>query len=287
MGEAVRRARFPLDRLTVGGILMGILIGMASLAEFLSPQDPIRQELGFAFFSPGRFHPLGTDALGRDVLARVAHGSRVSLTVGTLATLAAALVGSAVGLFAGAIGGRVDRILMRGVDLMLAFPTLVLLLVLASLYQTDNVAALVLLLGLTTWMPVARLVRAESLSLSRRPFMEAAASLGSTPARRALRHLVPNIAPTVLIAATLQVGDTILIESGLSYLGLGVAAPTPSWGDMVRQGMPNLGNAWWVAVFPGCALALAVVAFNLVGDGLRDAIGSRLSPSPRGRTSIS
>ena len=267
-----------MDRLTLGAILLGAVLGIAVLAGLFAPQDPIQQDLTFSLFSPNRFHPLGTDSLGRDILARVAYGSRVSLAVGTLATLAAALIGLAVGLAAGAFGGRVDRILMRGVDLMLAFPTLALLLVLASLFRADNEFALIVLLGLTTWMPVARLVRAESLALSRRTFMEAAASLGSTPARRALRHLVPNVTPTVLIAATLQVGDTMLIESGLSYLGLGVAAPTPSWGDMVRQGMPNLGDAWWVATFPGMALAIAVIAFNLVGDGLRDALDPRLAP---------
>jgi peptide/nickel transport system permease protein len=257
---------------------MGAVLGLAVLAGLLSPRDPIEQDLTSSLFSPSRFHPLGTDSQGRDILARVAHGARVSLTVGALATMAASLIGLAVGLAAGVFGGRTDRILMRGVDLMLAFPTLALLLVLASLFHADNVVALVVLMGLTTWMPVARLARAESLALSRRTFMEAAASLGSGPTRRALRHLIPNVAPTILIAATLQVGDTMLMESGLSYLGLGVAAPTPSWGDMVRQGMPSLGDAWWVATFPGLALAVAVIAFNLVGDGLRDALDPRLAP---------
>lgn len=263
------------DRMALGALLVGALIGMTVLAGVISPQDPIQQDLSFSLFSPNVYHPFGTDGLGRDVLARVLYGARVSLPVGVLATLLATLIGTAFGLAAGASGGRTDRLLMRVVDLALAFPTLVLLLVLASLYRTDHPIHLVFLLGLTTWMPMARLVRAEALSLSRHPFVEAATGLGATPVRRALRHLLPNVASTILVTATLMVGEMMLMESGLSYLGLGVAAPTPSWGDMVRQGMPNLHDAWWVATFPGVVLATAVIAFNLLGDGLRDAIDPR------------
>lgn len=265
------------DRLTLGAMLLGGLLGLAILAGTISPYDPIRQDLGFSLFSPGRYHPLGTDQLGRDILSRIAHGARVSLTVGIGGTALAVLVGSLVGMTAGGIGGLTDRVVMRMVDLMLSFPSLVLLLVLASLYRTDHVVWLVLLLGLTTWMPVARLVRAEASALSRQRFVEAATGLGAGPWRLASRHLAPNLASTILVAATLQAGDVILMESGLSYLGLGVAAPTPSWGDMVRHGMAHLSDAWWVAGFPGAVLAIAVVAFNLVGDGLRDALEPRLS----------
>ncbi len=274
------------DRLVLGGVLLGATAGMAVLAGTMWPHDPIRQDLSFSLFSPSRFHPLGTDRLGRDVLARVAHGAGVSLRVGTLAALLAGLAGTAAGLAAGASGGRLDRVLMRAVDVLLAFPTLVLLVVLAGLFRTDNEFALILLLGGTTWMGVARLVRAEALVVSRRGFVEAAAGLGAPAWRRALRHLAPNVASTAIVAATLQVGDLMLMESGLSYLGLGVAAPTPTWGDMVRQGMTNLGDAWWIATFPGLALALAVTGFNLTGDGLRDLLQPRLSgaaPAPRRR----
>jgi peptide/nickel transport system permease protein len=166
---------------------------------------------------------------------------------------------------------------MRLVDVLLAFPTLVLLLVLASLFRADSTVGLVLLLGSATWMPVARLVRAEAASLARQGFMEAAVGLGASPLRRAAAHLAPNVAPLLLVAATLQVGEMMLAESGLSFLGLGVAAPTPSWGDMVRQGMPALEDAWWVAAFPGLALAASVIGVNLIGDGLRDALDPRLS----------
>jgi peptide/nickel transport system permease protein len=263
-------------RIFVGSILLGAMIGLATLAGWVAPQDPIQQDLGMSLFAPNRYHVLGTDRLGRDVMSRVAYGARVSLSVAAAATLLSALLGAAVGLAAGAAGGRVDGLLMRLTDLALAFPTLALLLVLAALYRVDSVVALVLLLGLTTWMPVARLVRAEAASLSRQRFMEAAASLGASPLRRGLTHLAPNVASTVVIAATLQVGEMMLLESGLSFLGLGVAPPTPSWGDMVRQGMPSLDQAWWVSTFPGLALALAVIGFNLLGDGFRDALDPRL-----------
>lgn len=264
-------------RVFAGALLLGAMIGLAVLAGYISPQDPIQQDLGMSLFAPNRFHPFGTDRLGRDVMSRVAFGARVSLSVGAAATLLSALLGAGVGLAAGATGGRADRLLMRLVDLLLAFPTLALLLVLASLFRTDSVLGLVLLLGLTTWMPVARLVRAQASSVSRQLFMEAAAGLGSSRSRSVLVHLAPNVFSTLVIAATLQVGEIILMESGLSFLGLGVAAPTPSWGDMVRQGMTSLDGAWWVATFPGLTLAMAVIAFNLLGDGLSDALDPRLS----------
>ena len=268
----MRRPVVVFDRMALGALIIGALLGMVALADRISPQDPIQQDLSFSFFSPGEFHPFGTDRLGRDVLARVIHGARVTVPVAVFATILATAIGASLGLASGSIGGRADHLLMRLVDLALSFPTLVLLLVLASLYRTDHPIHLILLLGLTTWMPMARLVRAEALSLSKRPFVEAATGLGASPLRRALRHLLPNVASTILVTATLLVGEMMLMESGLSYLGLGVAAPTPSWGDMIRQGMPNLHDAWWVATFPGIVLATAVIAFNLLGDGLRDTL---------------
>ncbi len=266
-----------ITRLSFGGFLLGALIGMAILAGPLSPQDPLVQDLDDANLSPGVGHPLGTDALGRDVMARIVHGARLSLPVAAAATILSCLIGTCVGLAAGAAGGRTDRALMRIVDMALAFPTLVLLLVLAALFRSDSPVALVLLLGLTTWMPLARLVRAEARALAAQNFIEAARSLGATRARRAWAHILPNLVSTVAITATLLAGDVILMESGLSYLGLGVAPPTPSWGDMVREGMQDLAGAWWVSAFPGIVLALAVIALNLVGDGLRDAFDPRLT----------
>lgn len=267
--------------MAAGALIFGALLAMVALADQIAPQDPIAQDLSFSLFSPSRFHPFGTDGLGRDVLSRVLYGARVTVPVAIFATMLSTLIGASFGLASGASGGIADHLLMRIVDLALAFPTLVLLLVLASLYRTDHPIHLIFLLGLTTWMPMARLVRAEALALSKQPFVEAAAGLGASPLRCALRHMLPNVISTILITATLLVGEMMLMESGLSYLGLGVAAPTPSWGDMVRQGMPNLPDAWWVATFPGLFLAMAVIAFNLLGDGLRDAIDPRAAaPSP-------
>lgn len=259
-------------RLTVAGIVLGALFGLAILADWMSPQDPTRQDLEEVTLSPGPDHPLGTDALGRDLLSRLAYGSRVSLTIAVLGTLLSVLIGTLVGLTAGVSGGTLDRVLMRFVDLMLAFPTLVLLLVLVALFRTEGIVSLVILLGVTTWMPLARLVRAEALSLGRQRFVEAAASLGATRSRRAIRHFVPNVLSTIIVSATLLAGDVILMESGLSFLGLGVAAPTPTLGSLVRVGMQDLSGSWWIATFPGLSLALAVIGFNLLGDGIRDVL---------------
>jgi peptide/nickel transport system permease protein len=267
-----------IGRLTLGGFLLGGVLAMALLANTFSPRDPLLQDLSAVGLAPGDGHPLGTDGLGRDVLARILHGARISLPVAALAALLSSAIGACVGLLAGSAGGRSDRALMRLVDMMLAVPTLALLLALAALFRSDHPAALVTLLGLTTWMPLARLVRAKAASLAQRPFFEAAVGLGASPLRCALRHVAPNVVSTVIIAATLLAGDVLLLESGLSYLGLGVAAPTPTWGDMVREGMQDLSGAWWIAAFPGLVLALGVMAFNLVGDGLRDALDPKLPP---------
>jgi len=268
-------------RLTLAGILIGALLGMTVMAQWIAPRDPDRQDLDRAVLYPGPDHPLGTDPLGRDILSRLVFGARVSLVVAVLATLLSVLIGAAVGLAAGTSGGRIDRVLMRFVDVGLAFPTLVLLLALAALFRADSPLAVVALLGATTWMPLARLVRAEALALGRQRFVEAAARLGASAPRRSVRHIAPNLISTVIISATLLAGDVILMESGLSYLGLGVPASVPTLGSMVRQGMQDLSGAWWVATFPGIALAVTVVAFNLLGDGLRDALATRAPVTAR------
>ena len=249
-------------RLISGGIILGALIGMATLAGWITPIDPIARDLAASFFSPSKFHPMGTDELGRDVLARVLHGTRVSLLVGTLATLLSALLGSLVGFAAGRAGGTAVRILQRSLDVMPALSTLLLPLVGATIFRADGMASLILLLGLTTWMPVARLVRAEAMAHSR-------------------HDVVRNAAPAIVISVTLQVGDLMLIESVLSFLGLGMAAPTPSWGGMVRQGMGSLGDGWWVATFAGLVLAVAVAGFKLTAYGWRGALERPLAATVR------
>ncbi len=212
---------------------------------------------------------LGTDALGRDVLSRLLHGARVSLTIGLLAAALALTAGTVVGACA-AIGGRfVDQALMRAVDGLLCFPHLALVLLLAALYRPST-ALLVLLIGGTGWMGLARLVRAEILRLREEPFALAAAAAGRSPAGVLVRHLLPNATTPLLVDASLRVGASILVESALSFLGLGVQPPQPSWGSMIADGQSHLTTAWWIAAFPGLMVAAAVLGSSLLADGLSD-----------------
>lgn len=212
---------------------------------------------------------LGTDALGRDVLSRLLHGARVSLTIGLLAAALALTAGTLVGACA-AVGGRfVDQALMRMVDGLLCFPHLALVLLLAALYRPDT-TLLVLLIGGTGWMGLARLVRAELLRLRQEPFALAAAAAGRSPAGVLVRHLLPNATTPLLVDASLRVGASILVESALSFLGLGVQPPQPSWGSMIADGQNHLATAWWIAAFPGLMVAAAVLGSSLLADGLSD-----------------
>lgn len=221
-----------------------------------------------------RIYLLGTDRFGRDILSRLLYGCRVSLVVGMLSVFLALTLGVAVGSLA-ALGGRlVDAVLMRGVDAVLAFPSLFLLLALAAFFRPGT-WIIVVILGSTTWPLISRLARAEILSLKTRDFIVAARSIGLSPLAVWLRHLLPNALTSVLVQAVLLVGQLILAESALSFLGLGIQPPTPSWGNMVAEGREALRFAWWVAAFPGAAIALAVIAFNLLGDGLRDWLDPR------------
>ena len=228
---------------------------------------------------------LGTDALGRDILSRLVHGARVSLTIGLLAAALALTAGTAVGSLA-AIGGRfVDQLLMRTVDGLLCFPHLALVLLLAALYRPGT-AFLVVLIGGTGWMGLARLVRAELLRLKQERFALAAAAAGRSPAGVLVRHLLPNAATLLLIDASLRVGGCILVEAALSFLGLGVQPPQPSWGAMIADGQSHLTTAWWIAAFPGLMVAAAVLGSSLLADGLSDRlarVGGTAGRAARGR----
>jgi peptide/nickel transport system permease protein len=271
-----KRARFGLVVLT--------LVILIALAAPLLAGDPLAQRdiVATRFLPPfstdlhGSFHPLGTDRFGRDVWARLAFGARVSLTVGVSAVLLSIVIGVLVGAAAGFIRGVTGVVLLGITDFALALPRVVLLLLLASLWQ-PSALLVIAVLALTGWMTVARLVQGEVRALAERPFVESALALGVRRPRILLRHILPNAMTPVIVTAALGVGNAIMLEAGLSFLGLGVQPPTPSWGNLIASGRDTLVNAPWVATAPGVALVLVVVAATLLGDALRD----RLDPAHR------
>ena len=273
-GALIGAWRDPRGR--VGGMLLGAIIAAALLGPLLLP-DPLAQPcvLTCRNLAPTTEHPFGTDDLSRDILSRVATGGRVSLAVAVLAVGLSVTLGAVIGLVAGYWGGGVDATLMRLVDAALAIPRLFLLLLVLAVWEQVPVALLILLIGATGWFGTGRLVRGEVLRIREESYVRAAEALGGRRRRIIFRHLLPNTAGPLLVAATLGVGDVILLEAGLSFLGLGVQPPTPSWGGMIFDGKSVLIAAPWASVFPGLAIVLTVLAANLVGDALRDAVDPR------------
>ena len=223
---------------------------------------------------PSAPFPLGADLAGRDVLSRVVYGSRVSLLVASLGTLLALAAGLAAGLLAGLYRGVTDIVISRFIDAMMAIPVLLLAIALASVWRGGSVGAVVMILALVNWTYLARIIRAEVLSLRERGFIEAARALGAKDRSILLRHLVPNLAGPIVVFATLSMAGNILLESALSFLGVGIQPPTPSWGNMIQEGMAFYGAAWWISLFPGLAILLTVVSYNLVGEALHEALGA-------------
>jgi peptide/nickel transport system permease protein len=272
---------FKKSRLAIAGLIILILLYLvALLAPLIAPFDPIAQEnvLQTSYLKPSPQHWLGTDRFGRDILSRVLYGARISLAIGFVATAISVTLGTLLGAIAGFFGGKIDALIMRFTDLVLAFPRLVLLIMIVALFS-PSIAVIITVLGLTQWPNTTRIVRGDVLSLREREYIQAAHALGLGRWRIILRHLIPNVLAPVIVTATLGIGNTIVLEAGLSFLGLGVQPPTPSWGNMVADGRENLIGAWWVATFPGLIIVMTVLAFNLVGDGLRDALDPRLRAS--------
>lgn len=264
-------------RLRIGLAAVAVLYLAAFLGPWLSPYDPTAQlDLAAGRLQPPSLaHPLGTDQYSRDLLSRLLGGARLSLGIAAVAVGLAVTLGTAVGLVAGFAGGALDTLLMRLVDAGLSIPRVFLLLVVLALWERGGITALVLVLGLTGWFGTSRLVRAEVQSLRRRDFVLAAEALGLSRPRILARHILPNVLAPVLVTATLGVGNTVLIEAGLSYLGLGVPPPLPSWGNMIADGQSFLLTHPWQAILPGLAVVATVTAFSLLGEGLREALDPR------------
>lgn len=267
--------RLRRNRLAVFGALIvaGMFI-LALIAPFAA-RDPGAIDIAHRLLPPSWAYPMGTDDLGRDVLARIIYGARISLLVGFVAVGIATFIGVILGALAGYYGRWVDGVIMRFVDLMLCFPTFFLILAVIAFLE-PSIWNIMIIIGLTSWMGVARLVRAEFLSLRERDFVHAAKALGAADSRVIFRHVLPNALSPVLVSATLGVAGAILTESALSFLGIGVQPPTPSWGNMLIAGKQTLGTAWWLSAFPGLAILITVLGYNLLGEGIRDAFDPRL-----------
>jgi peptide/nickel transport system permease protein len=265
-----------------GLIVVAIVVLTAVAAPLLSPFDPIEQDLGDLRLKPpgfragdGRIHPLGTDHLGRDLLARVIYGARPALLVGFAAVAISGLIGMAAGLISGYFGGRMDDVLMRLADIQLAFPFILLAIAVIGVLG-PSLQTIIIVIGVSSWVVYARIVRGAVLTLREREFVQAALALGGGDGRVLLRHILPNVFTPWLVVATLDMARVIVIESALSFLGLGVQPPTPTWGGMLADGRVYISTAWWLATFPGLAILITVLGINLFGDGLRDTLDPRL-----------
>lgn len=259
-----------INKLTIAGIIIVCSVGLLAIfAPHVSRYDPSAINLEKTLLAPSREHPMGTDSLGRDLFSRMAYGGRISLSVGFVAVGIAVLIGVIIGSIAGYYPGWIDSAISRFIDIMLCFPTFFLMLSVIAILG-PNILNIMVIIGVTNWMGVARLIRAEILSLREREFIEAARATGASDLRIIVRHLIPNALGPVLVSATLGVAGAILLESSLSFLGLGVQPPTASWGNILTEAKSTIGIAWWITVFPGFAILITVLGYNLLGEGLRE-----------------
>jgi len=251
------------------------MIAFALLAPVIARYNPESTDSRSVLTAPSKDHIFGTDRLGRDIFSRIVYGSRISLSIGFIAVGIAVLIGIFFGSIAGYYGGRIDSVLMRFVDLMLCFPTIFLILAVIALLE-PSITNIMVVIGATSWMGIARLVRAAILTLKERDYVAASKVMGAHDAWIILRHLIPNAIGPVLVSATLGVGGAILIESALSFLGIGVQPPTPSWGNILMDGKSTLGVAWWLTIYPGLFILFTVLSYNILGEALRDYLEPRL-----------
>jgi len=268
--------RFRRNKLAMlGALIIFSLALVAVIAPLIAPFSPNQQDVLHRLEPPSPKHLLGTDDLGRDLLSRVIYGTRISLLVGFIAIGIAIIVGSFLGLLSGYFGGWLDTVIMRFVDIMLCFPTFFLILMVIAFLE-PNIWNVMAVIGLTGWPSLTRLVRGECLSVREREFVQAARVLGLSNIRVMFVHLLPNVMAPILVTATLGVGGAILTESALSFLGLGVQPPTPSWGNILTAGKDYIAVAWWLSLYPGLAILITVLAYNLLGEGLRDVLDPRM-----------
>jgi peptide/nickel transport system permease protein len=281
-----RKGAFPLksdfaqsfagNKLAMGGFAIVLTLFVVSLlAPWISPYEPTAIDLRNVLAAPSWQHPLGTDQLGRDILSRMIWGSRISLKVGFVSTGISIIIGALLGAVAGYYGRRVDALIMRVVDIMLCFPTFFLILAVIAFLE-PSIWNIMLIIGLTNWMGITRLVRADFITLKERDFVKAARVIGAGNWRIIFIHILPNAMASLLVAATFGVAGAILTESALSFLGIGVQPPTPSWGNILTDGKDNIDIAWWLSLFPGLAILVTVLGYNLLGEGIRDSLDPRL-----------
>lgn len=263
------------NKLALTGTAIILLLAVVAIfAPLIAPYDPASIDIGNPLAFPSKAHLMGTDQLGRDVFSRIVYGARISLVIGFIAVGIATTIGLFFGSLAGFYGGKLDTLIMRFVDIMLCFPTFFLILAVIAFLE-PSIYNIMIVIGITGWMGVARLIRAEILSLKEREFVQAARACGASNLRIITRHLIPNAIGPVLVSATLGVAAAILTESSLSFLGLGVQPPTPSWGNILTEGKAALGIGWWLMLFPGLAILITVLAYNLLGEGIRDTLNVR------------
>lgn len=260
---------------TAGGVVVFLLFTVAAAAPLLAPYDPNGIDNAAILMGPSSAHLFGTDSIGRDVLSRMIFGARISLMVGFVSVGISTSIGVSLGALAGYAGGIVDAVIMRFVDVMLSIPTFFLILAVIAAFDA-GIWNIMFVIGITSWMGVCRLVRAEILSVRERDYVTAAVALGSHPARVVLKHALPNALAPVFVSAILGVAGAILAESSLSFLGIGVQPPQASWGNLLTEGKNTLGVAWWLSVYPGLAILVTVLGYNLLGEGLRDLLDPRL-----------